>query len=267
MSLARRLSRIEKQGAIQPEPADRPGDDWAARTLDRPADEARELARATAAEFGELVGQYKEFFKLSVQDAIARSESGSDTLLKRAMQAPPDEVSWHDLDIIARDDPAAAQRRWEEVKEAARGELRTGHRAAVGVNGECDSAWSRARFLAVRNELVDSLGPRNAVELLLIDQLAAYQVQIWDWQLTLTAYTSLATLGMRHERHQRIEREKLRLTDAEAMEQAAAMVERFQRMFCRALTAFQAQRRQTPVVFRRAAQVNLAQNQQINWVG
>jgi hypothetical protein len=51
------------------------------------------------------------------------------------------------------------------------------------------------------------------------------------------------------------------------MEQAAAMVERFQRMFHRALAAFQAQRRQGRVVVRRAGQVNVAQNQQINMSG
>jgi hypothetical protein len=51
------------------------------------------------------------------------------------------------------------------------------------------------------------------------------------------------------------------------MEQAAAMVERFQRMFHRALAAFQAQRRQARVVVRRAGQVNLAHNQQINVAG
>jgi hypothetical protein len=91
--------------------------------------------------------------------------------------------------------------------------------------------------------------------------MTAFQIQLWDWQATLKSYAMVATLGMRHKR---AEQEPPRLTYAEAMEQAATMVERFQRMFHRALAAFQAQRRQTRVVVRRAGQVNLAHNQQIN---
>ena len=55
-----------------------------------------------------------------------------------------------------------------------------------------------------------------------------------------------------------------RVTDFEALEQAAVMVERFERLFHRALAAFHAQRRQVPVIVRRAGQVNVGQNQQIN---
>ena len=261
MSLSRRLNHLEKQVADPLEAADAPAVGWAARALDRPADEGRELARATTAAFGEMVRQYRDFFKLSANDAIARVEEPSDALLNQALHGPPDQVQWHYFDAIARHDPAAARRRWEEVKDAASGELRTGDRAAVAVNGAGDSCWSRARFLALRGELVDSLGPRNAAELLLIDQMTAFQIQLWDWQSTLTAYASLATLGMRQKQS---EHGPPRLTYAEAMEQAATMVERFQRMFHRALAAFQAQRRQTRVVVRRAGQVNLAHNQQIN---
>jgi hypothetical protein len=47
------------------------------------------------------------------------------------------------------------------------------------------------------------------------------------------------------------------------MEQAAAMVERFQGLFHKALAALQALRRQPSVVVHRAGQVNIAE-QQIN---
>jgi hypothetical protein len=55
-----------------------------------------------------------------------------------------------------------------------------------------------------------------------------------------------------------------RITDFQALEQAVAMVERFERMFLRALSAFQAQRRRTSVLVRQAGFVNVAHNQQIN---
>jgi hypothetical protein len=51
----------------------------------------------------------------------------------------------------------------------------------------------------------------------------------------------------------------LRLSDAEAMDHAAGMVERYHRLFLRTLRALQDQRRLgRPVVVRRAGQVNIA---------
>jgi hypothetical protein len=232
--------------------------------LERPADEGRELARATAKAFAEFVEQYREHYKLSAQEAIARTEENVPHLMDRALNAPPEQVDWHDIDRIARSDPDAAQKRWDEIKEAARGELRTGQRAADTVNCYQSTAWSRARFQAVRTDLIDSLGPRTTAELLLIDQMATFQTQLWAWQTTLTNYAAVATLGSQDRLRERGVPGPPRMTDAEAMEQAAAMVERFQRMFHRALSAFQAHRRQAPVVVRRAGQVNLANNQQIN---
>jgi hypothetical protein len=267
MSLSRRLARLEKQAANRPEAEEMPADEWAGRSLDRPADEVGELARATAAAFANLVGQYREFYKLSAKDAVERADEPCDVLLQRALTAPPDQIDWHDLDTIARTDPEAAQRRWVEIKEAARGEVRTGHRAAEAVTCYFATSWSRARFLAVRAELIDSLGPRNAAELLLIDQMATYQTRLWEWEERLTSYAAVAAVGSRVTRQRQGVADPPRMTDAEAMEQAAAMVERFQRQFLRALAAFHAQRRRTPVVVRRAGQVNLAHNQQVNMTG
>jgi hypothetical protein len=54
------------------------------------------------------------------------------------------------------------------------------------------------------------------------------------------------------------------VTDYQATEQAARMVERFHRLFLRTVRALQDLRRQAPpVVVRRAAQVNIGQ-QQVN---
>jgi hypothetical protein len=224
----------------------------------------RELARATAAAFGALIGQYRECYKLSAQDAIARAEESSEVLLERAQTAPAAQIGWHDLDTIARRDSAAAERRWEEVKDAARGEMRTGQRTAETVTCYLGTCWLRARFLGVRAELIESLEPRNAAEWLLIDPMATYQTRLWEWQETLTSYAAVAALGSQEAIQRRGAPDPTRLTDAEAMEQSATMVERFQRLLLRTLTALQAQRRQARVVVRRAGQVNVAHNQQIN---
>jgi hypothetical protein len=58
--------------------------------------------------------------------------------------------------------------------------------------------------------------------------------------------------------------EPSRLSDAQAVEQAAAMVDRFGRMFARSLRALQNLRRHTPpVVVQNAGQVNVG-HQQLN---
>jgi hypothetical protein len=118
----------------------------------------------------------------------------------------------------------------------------------------------------VRAELVESLRPRHAAELLLIDQMAVSQVQLWNWQATLAAYAEVAVPGGQGNPRRRDAPGPPRVSDAAALEQAAAMVERFQRLFHRALAALQAQRRQTSVVVRRAGQVNVG-HQQINVSG
>jgi hypothetical protein len=237
----------------------------AAGHLPRPADEARALTRATAAAFTEMVTLYRDHYQLSAQEAVARAGEDSPAGLDHAQCAAPDQVSWYDLDTLSRHDPAAAARRWEEVKEAARGELRTGERAGQTTEVGLSTCWRRARFLAVRAELIDALRPRDAAELLLIDQMTVYQVQLWHWQTTLSAYASVADLG-RPGRRSDGRHEPPRLTEAEAMERAAAMVERCQRLFLKALAALQALRRQPAVVVRRAVQVNLA-HQQVNVTG
>jgi hypothetical protein len=99
----------------------------------------------------------------------------------------------------------------------------------------------------------------------LIDQMAACQVQLWDWQATLAAYAAVADLG-RPGRRPGGRHEAPRVSDAAALAQAAAMVERFQRLFHRALAALQAGRRRAPVVVRHARQVNVGQ-QQVNVAG
>ena len=66
---------------------------------------------------------------------------------------------------------ALALRRWEEIKQAARDEIRSGYRASRAVE-DGGGPWERARFAAVRTELMETFRPRNGVEQMLVDQLA-----------------------------------------------------------------------------------------------
>jgi hypothetical protein len=176
------------------------------------------------------------------------------------MRSPPDQVGWLDLHALEKSDPALALRRWQEVQEAARAELRSGHRAARFLEWGDNSCWGRAQFLAVRAELAGAWRPRDAQEWHLIDQMAQFQTLLERWQDTLTAYTAIVGLRRRNEGGQRPE--VPRVSDAEAVDGAAAMVERMQRLYLRALKALQDRRRAgPPVVVRRAGQVNVAARQ------
>jgi hypothetical protein len=60
------------------------------------------------------------------------------------------------LERLTRTDPALALERWEEVKQAARQELRSGARARRAVEESSQCCWQRAHFLAARAELIRS---------------------------------------------------------------------------------------------------------------
>jgi|SRR5262245_13287746 len=246
----RRLDRVEGALAV-------------ARPPDEANDDRRELAAELAAAFGLLVGHYRDHHQLSPDEARARAADTPDQRVERSLTCPPSAVSWNDLERIERRDPAQALARWQEIKDAARGEVRSGHRAARALEGLDSCCWTRARFLAIRSELSAAWRPRNAAEQHLIDQMAQAQELIWQWQDTLTAYYQ--TTSSRSSRGNGIDQRfnTPRVSDADALEQAARMVERFHAMYLRSLAALRQLRRQPPVVVRTAGQVNIGQ-QQVN---
>jgi hypothetical protein len=231
-----------------------------------PAEDAGELALELAGAFGRAVEGYREFFKLAPEEARARAGEPQPEHLKRVLTGPPDQVSWFDLDTVARHDPEKARERWQQIKRAARLEVRDGHRAARALEGLDGSCWERARFLAVCAELADAWRPLNAQEQQLIDQLAQWQTLLWRWQETVRDYMQLSALGVKRALREGGPGELPRLSDAEALDRATAMVERCHRLYLRTLKALQDLRRRPSIVVRRAGQVNIGQ-QQVNVAG
>jgi hypothetical protein len=233
-----------------------------------PADETRDVARELAASFARMVESYREVYGLTAEEALERAGKSHPAITEQALTCPPDQVTWLTLYTLQEQDPEQALRRWEEVKQAGRGELRSGHAAARTIEGAGGSCWERAQFLAVRDGLIEALQPRDDLERLLIDQVAQFQTLMSRWQKVLVARTmqsaaaALLPAGPGKESYQ-----PPRLTDAQATAEAAAMVERCHRLFLRSLRALQDRRRLgPPVVVRRANQVNIAQ-QQVNVAG
>jgi len=181
---------------------------------------------------------------------------------ERALECPPPEVSWPDLESLLERDPQKYLQRWEEIKQAAREELLSGHRACQPVEMHGSTPWQRARFLALRSELADGWQPRNGVERQLIDTMAQAQTAVEYW---------LEALMVKAAREARMEQAALRnegrrepppVTGFQAVEQAGAMVDRFNRMFLRTLRAFQDLRRRAPaVIVQNVGQVTIGEQQ------
>lgn len=221
--------------------------------------EAGVLAREMAAAFGGMVEWYTKHYKLSAREAVAKAEEAAPPAYEEhLLRGPPDQVSWHGLHELARRDPALAQQRWEEVKQAALDELRSGHRAAMALEGSDPSCWKRAQFLAIRQELSEQWQPRDGLERQLLDTMAQVQASYRHWLELLTLRSTYEVFKEQMQVHDRGRWEPPRTSDTRAIDQAAAMVERFNRIFLRTLRAFQDLRRGTPaVIVQNAKQVNV----------
>jgi hypothetical protein len=227
-------------------------------------DERGDLAAELAAGFGQMVESFRQHVAPTPEEAARLAADAAASATERALSCPPDQLTWFDLYSAEQADPQKSLARWEEVKAAAREELRNGHRAGRTVETTNGGCWERAQFLALRAELEEEWRPRGALERQLIDQLAQHRTLMERWQTTLTLWT-----GLTSERASRAARslepyEPPRLSDAEAIEHAARMVERFSRLYLHTLRELREQRRQArPVVVRGARQVNIA-GQQVN---
>jgi hypothetical protein len=126
------------------------------------------------------VRQYVEQFRMTAEQA--RETAGlTDEEARQALAGPPEHFHWHQLADLAHRDPELAQARWRQVKEAARDEVASGHLAARAIEEPGGTpCWDRARFLAVREELLASLVNPTWIERALIDQMAVYQLAIWS---------------------------------------------------------------------------------------
>jgi hypothetical protein len=254
--LRRRLARLKSAAAAPVE--------WLPASPLPAADESSDLAAELGAAFGRLVDAYRKAYALPADEAARRAADSPAASLEHALSGPPDQVSWCDLDAIAQSDPQKARERWEEIKAAAREEVRNGFRAARALDVEDGSCWERAQFLALRAELQEEWRPRNGLERQLIDQLAQHRTLMLRWQELLVAYTGLARFAARQAARGAGTDVPPRLSDAEALDLAARMVERFARLYLRTHRALLDQRRLAPpVIVRRAGQVNIGA-QQVN---
>jgi hypothetical protein len=227
--------------------------------------EVETLARKIAREFKEMVDFYMRpadagGLGLSREEALERVSEPRPEAREEVLTGPPDEVTWWQLERVAQEDGEAMLGAWDRITQAACDELSSGHRAAQAVVPNWESPWKTAQFLAVRAAFMEEWGEVGGTERMLVDTLAHAYTSYLDWLDTLTSYTKL-------HRRKTIRDDKWgppTVSDAQTVEQAAAMVDRFNRIMLRTLRALRDLRRYAPsVTIQQAGQVNLG-GQQLN---
>ncbi len=234
------------------------------RNLERPQySEALPLASEMSQAMCRYVEAEMEHLSRPADEAIAIMEARAQAVASRTKSGDPRSATFFELAALAKVDPKRAEARCHEIRKAARAELQTGHRAAQANElSLSNGAWPRAQFLALRDELVASWNPQNGIERTMIDMLAqAWTAQLF-WHERMMLY---ACLEVDNERIKEEGRWKTpRAADLQAVEQAAQMVDRFNRIFMRTLRALKDLRRHAPLLMvQNVGQLNVA-GQQLN---
>ena len=217
---------------------------------------------------------------ISVTEAAGRMRS---PLVHDPIAQGPEQVSWHELGALAEHEPERARDAWGAVKDAAREELRTGLRAARSLERTHATPLERAQFLAILEGLRESLRPAGGAEMLLVQMMATALEQHFRWQTIATRRVDEESWqGERDVRRalermsprQRERHEELdgwlppRQSDAEAIDQAVLIADRYQRQYLQLLRALRDMRRVMGTVVMTGGQLNVAEQiQQVNVVG
>lgn len=207
--------------------------------------EAADLARMSAAAYDRLMTYYRGEHKVSPAEA--------DTMAMERytlVSVPSHEVRWMALNALLDSDPAAAAAIWRRIATDAGQYVEHGYAVADALNYE--SPWQRAQFLAIRRALYDEWQP-TAVERLLLDTIAHAYVSYLYWA------------GKAQERGatypNRSDSPPLQSV-ADAIDQAAGLMDRFNRLQTRTLRALRDLRRSGVVVVAQSgAQINIGDKQ------
>jgi hypothetical protein len=220
----------------------------------------------------------KEVYRENVTDEEAAE------LLDSIMRMPTEQINFRHLLELNANSPRTAQNLWETIKHEAKNEFESGHRAAAAFEPAdyMADAWNRASYLGLRESLIEEWQPKGGIELTMIDAVAqAYlQLQFWTTESVKRAKTQPRQENERFADWKKWNKEVSPkqwsreghwdlplVTEQAAIEQAAQMADRWQRMYFRAIRSLRDWRRYTPqVTINNPNQVNIATDggQQIN---
>ncbi|MEJ7861537.1 MAG: hypothetical protein WKF90_07855 [Pyrinomonadaceae bacterium] len=196
---------------------------------------------------------------------------------------PTDSIGFKDLLSLHENNPASAENLWEKIKGEAKSEFESGNRAAQVFEPAdyLQDAWNRASYLGVRESLCEEYKPRGGVELSMIDAIAQawLQLQFWTQESVKRATTKPREEDFEFQKWKQMQRDSKTKQwqgghwdipdedERKAVEQAAQMADRWQRMYFRAIRQLRDWRRYAPqVTINNPNQVNIAADggQQIN---
>lgn len=175
----------------------------------------------------------------------------------------PADYTWHNVMDVWGHDEAAGRALWERLKQTATDELRTGKAGASAVEGYHERPMRRAEFLAVWVALADGLKPASETERLLIDNMAQALIMHRHWLHRMVRLDSIDESRLERAERGRDPYQLPRLSEAEAVDRAALMADRFQRQFLRLMKCYRDGRRLIASMTVLGGQVNVAE-QQIN---
>lgn len=208
-----------------------------------------------------LVDHYQELDGPSKRSAHKKARQVKKCYLSRLLVVPADQISWFDLSAAADKDPELCAKAWQRVYDAAMEEYLSGERASRVVGDNMDSGpLERTRFIVTRASLIAEWDPVPGSEMQIIDMMAQTLLLHERWMRRHSSHLLLG-FSLNTETGHRL---PPRVCEAEALEQSAEMVERFQKMYLRLLRTLKELRKGAPpVVVQNAEQVNVGQ-QQVN---
>ncbi|HEX8565180.1 MAG TPA: hypothetical protein VF648_05885 [Pyrinomonadaceae bacterium] len=189
-----------------------------------------------------------------------------------------DTISFNDLWYLARDSPGVAQNIWELIKRDARGEFLSGHFAAESLEPleKIKTAWVRAKFISIRECFITQWKPNNSIEANVIDTIAQswFLLQHWTKVLSTRSQTEARLDPFEYQRWKEANRRRNprawkeekwhweipTIRESEALDQAAQMIDRFHKMYCRSIRLLQSLRKSCPqVTINNPQQVNMGE--------
>ena len=156
------------------------------RDLVAPAPDGQAV-RELAASRRELVASVTRQVRFNIEQMQMEPAAAVERARQRLREEPedcePDQVMWLELSRLIEQEPERGEAVWQRLKDQATLELATATRSSRSLERPLNGRpYERAQFAALVLSLRDALAPRNMLDELLIQQMAAAYDLHLRWQ-------------------------------------------------------------------------------------
>lgn len=230
------------------------------------SDDALALTREMAGAYRSMVEWYRQTLAPELKEEIARFEAplpGRWEEIQHKLHAEPHSIEWFDLKDVSHDGAHLPGEIWQQLREIAKRERQGGgHLGDVSKTAHGEKPLDRARMFALREELRRDWQPQNGIETAIIDQMALAHWQVFEWMERLHCTNALCSDTLtREDKEGKFTGQLPRVSQAEAVATAAAMIDRFNRIFLRCVRSLRDLRRYPVTINAPGAQVNVGDKQ------